>query len=214
MVRVFLQSRVVAALAVFAAFLAFCPASPAASATGPADSVAMLQKGIDAKDLSLVETYLDIDAVVAKGTAQVLADDDIAKEAAQNPAIGLVLALGGNAATNEALRSLLVSEARSYVTYGVLSGAFAGKPEKTQTPYRGIFGKAFRGGAKDRKVFSPAKLVRQDGDTAVVTTTLTDGTKGRKYPLELRLEKRDAVWRVSELVNAAEFIRRHKEKDT
>lgn len=200
-------------VALVAWVLFFGPGSLApAAAAGPADSIRMLQQGIDAKDLSLVEKYLDIDGVVAKGLKQVLVDREFVNEAAQNPAIAMVLALGGNAATNEALQSLLVAEARGYVSHGVVSGAFAGSPEKTATPYRGIFGNVFRGGEKDKKVFGPAKLVKSGKNDAVVTTVLADGTKGRAYPLELRMARQDGVWRVVELANAADFMRKAKEK--
>ncbi|SBW04842.1 conserved exported hypothetical protein [uncultured delta proteobacterium] len=213
MLREFLKKNGIY-IALMACVLLFGPGSllPSAAA-GPEDSIRMLQQGIDTKDLSVVETYLDIDGVVAKGLTQVLADPELVNEAAQNPAIAMVLALGGNAATNEALRSLLVSEARSYVTYGVVSGAFAGKPEKTATPYQGVFGKVFRGGEKDKKVFGPAKVKQSGKNGAVVTTVLADGTKGRAYPLELRMARQEGVWRVVEVANAADFMRKSKEKN-
>ena len=213
MIHTALPSRIFAVIALFAAVLAFAAESPAASAAAkPEACIAMLQNGIDTKDLALVEQHLDIDSVTAKGAVSVFADKDIAKEAARHPALGLMLALGGNAANNEALISLIASEVREYVEYGVRSGAFAGKPEETQKPYQGLFGKAFRGGAKDRMTFGETKLLRQEGASAIVVTTLTERGKGRAYPLHLRLEQQNAVWRVTEVVNIADFIRLRKEK--
>jgi len=189
-----------------------CPA--AFAAMGPESVIIALQQGITTRDFSLVETHLDIDAVATKVATQVFTDKEIAKEAARHPALGLMLALGGNVANNEALLSLLTSEARGYVEYGVRSGAFAGEIDTTQPSYQGLFGKVFRGAGKDKKTFGPAKILQQEKNTAIVATTLTEGAKGRAYPLQLRLKWQNATWRVTELVNVADFVRQHKEKAT
>ena len=186
--------------------------SVAFAATGPEAAIAALQKGITTRDISLVETHLDIDAVATSAAIQIFTDKEVAKEVARHPALSLMLALGGNVATNEALLSLFTSEAREYVEYGVRSGAFTGKTDTTQPPYQGLFGKAFRGNGKDTKTFGPAEILQRTKNTAFVATTLTEGAKGRAYPLQLRLERQDAVWRVTELVNVADFVRRRKEK--
>lgn len=200
------------AVALFFCFA--CPSASVASEVGsdPAESVRMLQKGIDGKDLDQVEKYLDIDAVVNKAVDQILADEDILYEAEKNPAIAMVLALGGNAGANDALRSLLFSEVRSYVSHGVTSGAFAGDPEKNAGTYQSLFGKVFRGGDKDRKRFGPASVQSRNENTAVVATTLMDGVKKREYPLELQLENQKGVWRIVGLNNRPVLVRKAKEE--
>lgn len=198
---------------ILALFLYFTcsPASAASKAApGPAESIRMLQQGIDNKDLALVEKYLDIDSVVGKAMDHLLADQEILQEAGKNPAIAIVLALGGNAGSNEALRSLLTSEARSYVSHGVSSGAFAGKPGKNASAYQSLFGKVFRGGEKDRKRFGPASVQSRSENTAVVATTLMDGVQQRLYPLELQLENQKGVWRVVGLSNKPGLARKDK----
>ena len=184
-----------------------CPAASAAK-PGPEDSIGMLQKGIDERDRDLVEKYMDIDALVGKAVDQLLADEEVLREAGKNPAIALVLALGGNG--GEALRTLLAAEAREYVGYGVSSGAFAGKPEKTASNYQSIFGKVFRGGEKDRKRFGPATVKSREKDTAIVSTTLLDGPK-RVYPLDLKLERQSGVWRIVGLANTDVLTPKRKE---
>ena len=210
MIRNVLLIRV--GMALFAAMLVVGLGCSVAAAR-PETAIITLQKGMDACDLALVEKHLDIDAVVKKGSAQVLADKEIAAEAAKHPALGLMFALGGNAAGNEALLSLLTAEAREYVEYGVQSGAFAGKEKAGHPPYQGLFSKAFRGKGKDKKSFGPVKILKQEKETAVIATTLTEGAKKRTYPLQLRLERHNAAWRVTELVNVADFIRQRKEKE-
>lgn len=172
-----------------------------AAEPGPEASVAMLQKGIDEKDIALVEKYLDINAVVGSAVDQLLADEEIVREAGKNPVIALMLAMGGNKGGGEALRTVLAAEARSYVCYGVTSGAFAGDPGKNVGGYQSIFGNVFRGGEKDVKRFGPATIVSRGENVAVVATTLTDGVKNRVYPLELNMEKRDGIWLVAGLAN-------------
>ncbi len=185
----------------------------ALAAPGPEDSIRMLQKGIDTKDKALVTQYLDIDAVVDKAVEKLFTDDDIVREAAQNPAIAVLVALGGNPGTNEALRAMLRDEAREYVLHGVASGAFAGKPDASAAAYRSVFGKVFRGGDKDKKAFGPVKVLQKGNDAALVATTLQHGTKGKQYPLKLRLEKRDAVWQVVAITNAEDLVRKGKNKE-
>jgi hypothetical protein len=199
-------------LAVALAFLFLCPSVNAAAKTvpGPAESIRMLQKGIDDKDLDLVEKYVDIDAMVGKAVDQLLADEEILQEAGKNPAIAMIFALGGNAGANDALRSLLSAEARGYVNHGVTSGAFAGEPEKNASTYQSLFGKVFRGGEKDRKRFGPASVKSRNKNTAVVATTLVDGVKQRVYPLELQLENQNGVWRVVGLNNKPGLARKDK----
>lgn len=194
--------------AFLAVVLVFGAGGAAFAAVGPGDSVRMLQKGIDTKDMALVGKYLDVDAVVSRAVDNLLADEDVLREAVKNPAIAMVIALGGNAGANDAVRAVLVAEAREYVTYGVVSGAFAGSPEKSASNYQSLFGKVFRGEGKDRKRFGPSTVKSQDKKSAVVSTTLFEGVRERAYPLELRMEKQDGVWRVVALESRPGFMRK------
>lgn len=209
MLWAFLKKNGMAALFVICCSLCGPACFAAHAAAGPETAIRMLQQGINAKDLALVEKHLDIDSVVATGLQQMLADPKVTDEIAKDPAVAMMLALGGGSA-NEALHTLLVTEAREYVAHGVVSGAFAGKPDKNAAPYRGFFRNAFRGGEKDKKVFGPAKLSPR-ANASLVTTTLADGVKGRVYPLTLRVQRQAGVWRVVELCNMADFIRAAKE---
>ena len=185
------------------------------AAPGPVESIAMLQKGVDTRDLALVEKYLDSDGTVVKAVDVIVTDKDILRQAGQASfAIAAILAMGSDEKMVPVLRDLMKSEAREYIRHGVVSGAFAGAPQEGVSTYGGIFGKVFRGGNKDRKKFGPATLKTSGKETAVVATTLADGAKGRTYPLELRLERQQGIWRVVEIVNVSQLVLKAKEKET
>lgn len=190
----------------------FCFASSAAKS--PEASISMLQKAVNTRDMALAEQYLDIDGVTAKAV-DVIASDPAALQALGNDIVAatLALAMGGNEKANPLLKNLLQNEAREYVRHGVVSGAFAGTVAEGASTYGGLFKKAFRGGEKNKIVFGPATVRKRDGPIALVATNLAQGTKGRVYPLELRLEERDGVWRVVELANIQDFIQKSVKKD-
>lgn len=181
------------------------PFPASAESQDPAQSVAMLQQGIDTNDMVLVEKYLDIDTVIEKGVESVVVDENVLREAAKYPAINMALALGP-ATGNEILRSILGAEAREYVRHGVTSGAFAGKPAADAPAYRGLFGKAFKGGDKDKRTFGKASVTKTAGDTAYVKTSLTGGRKKKTYPLDLVVRKQKGLWRITEISNVAELF--------
>ncbi|CAK7001809.1 MAG: hypothetical protein DELT_00060 [Desulfovibrio sp.] len=192
-----------------AAFLFMCAlpaftASAAPAVTGPAETIAMLQKAIDTNDIALAEKYLDIDAVLAKGVENIAVDETLLRES-NHPAINMALALGPHAGS-EILRTLLAAEAREYLRHGVVSGAFAGNPKADAPPYKGIFPKAFRGGDKDKRSFGKTTVTKTTGDTAYLKASIIQGRKNKTLPLELVARKQDGVWRIVEVANAAELV--------
>lgn len=200
------HSRILFFICFFVWALGVPRSSPAAS-IGPVHAVDMLQKGVDAADVGLAETYIDLDSVAAKAALVAVADESVRREAGKHPAGAVVLLLGASSDANEALRDMLASEVKEYFRYGVASGAFAGTPKPDATPYRGIFGKTFRGGVKDKKTLGPAKVKKSSGDSANVVATLTSGMKGKTYPLEMVLQNQNGTWRIVEIANLPELIR-------
>ena len=186
----------------------------AVAAQGPEASVAMLQKAVDTRDMALAERYLDIDGITAKAVDVLVADPALLQSLGNKAiAIAVALAAAGNEKANPVLKELLQSEAREYVRNGVVSGIFAGNVVEGASTYAGLFKKAFRGGKKNTIAFGPAKVLKQEGGSALVATMLAQGVKGRAYPLELRLERRGDVWRVVELANAKDFVQKAMKKD-
>ena len=178
----------------------------AAENSDPTQAIVMIQKGIDAADLAMVEQYLDIDAVVDEAAAVAVADEKALREAGREPAAAVIIALGSATGAKDAIRDMLSSEAKEYVRYGVTSGAFAGNPKQDAPPYGGIFSRAFTRGARDKKIFGPATVVSQKGDTACVTTSLQSGSQKAAYPLNLLLQKQNAAWRVVAIRNFPEIL--------
>ena len=184
----------------------------AAAREDPALAVAMLQKAIDTRDMALAETYLDLDAVVKKAVDVAVADESVLREAGKDPATAIVIALGSASGANDSMREMFASEAKEYVRHGVVSGAFAGRVVEGASVYRGIFGKAFRGGEKDKKSFGPVRVIRRGKNEARLATSLVSGTKGKAYPLELALENKTGAWRIVEIVNMPALIRQSMSK--
>jgi len=180
--------------------------APAHAAAGAEESVRMLQKAIDTRDMTLVEKYLDVDGILKKGVDAALKDEAALKDIRRYPAAAVLLALGGTAGGGEAVHALLGAEIKEYVRHGVVSGSFAGKPVEGASSYNGMFGKAFRGGDKDKKSFGPAKVTRRDQTFARIATSLVETRKNRSYPLDLVAEKQDGVWRIVEVANMAELM--------
>ena len=205
MVRVGMKKHIVICTLSIILLLCCGPAF-AANSSGPAQTVAMIQKGLDTADLGLVERYLDIDAVAGKAASVAVTDENTLREAGKEPAAAVLIALGAATGANEAVRDMLAAEAKAYARHGVSSGAFAGSPKQDAPPYHGLFSKAFRGGEKDKKTFGPATVTSQKGDTARVATSLQSGTKSKPQALDLLLQKQNGVWRVIEVVNLPEIL--------
>ena len=196
---------------VFFAFSAACGGN--ALAAGPEEAVIMVQKGVDSRDLDMVEKYLDLDAVLKKAVEVAVADESVIKEAGKYPAAALVLALGSASGANDAVRDLLAAETREYIRHGVVSGAFAGAPKEDVSVYKGIFGgKAFRGGEKDKKTFGPVSVKQKGDSSARLATSLADAKNGKTYPLDLIVQKQQGIWRIVEIGNAPELVHQTVQK--
>jgi len=186
----------------------------ASVAQKPEASIAMLQQAINTRDLDLAEQYLDIDGVITKIIDILLTEEDVAKSLNNGVlTIGLALAISADANTAAAFKEFLQSEAHEYVRHGVVSGAFSGTLSKDASTYGGLIKKAFRGKGKDNIAFGPANVLSREGESALVTTTLTRGDKGRAYSLKLRIERQSGVWRVVELINTRDIIQKAIKKD-
>lgn len=200
-------------LGLAACFLAYFPPGAAFAAAGPETSVAMVQKGIDTRDLALVERYLDVDGVIGKAVEAAMNDPELmrAVEKTSFP-VAAILAMGNAEQTGLVLRDFLTSEVKEYVRHGVVSGAFAGKPVEGASVYQGVFRKAFRGGEKNKVVFKDAVVKERGKTAAVVSCMLLSGKKGRAYPVELLAVPDKGFWRIVELHNAADLIKKAMEK--
>ena len=189
-----------------AALLAFA-AAPAFAAATPEGTVPLLQKAIDGSDAALLEKHMDLDSVINKATDFVLADPTALKAAQQTPAVALLIAgMGSDPKAKAVLKKILVQETRGFVTQGVSTGAFAGKKASGKSKDGGLLSPLFADASKGRKEFGPAKLLERKGGSAKVATSLYDAGAKERYPLELRLEEQQGVWRVIEVMNIKQLI--------
>lgn len=178
-----------------------------AFAASPESTIPLLQKSIDSSDAALLEKHMDLDSVINKATDFVLADPTALKAAQQTPAVALLIAgMGADPKAKAMLKKILAQETRSFATQGVSSGAFAGKKPSGKSNDSGLLSPLFADASKGRKEFGPAKLLERNGGSARVSTTLYDAGAKERYPLELRLEEQQGVWRVMEVINIRQLI--------
>lgn len=189
----------VLSLLVFSAVPAF--------AASPEATIPILQKSIDSSDAALLEKHMDLDSVINKATDFVLADPTALKAAQQTPAVALLIAgMGADPKAKAMLKKILAQETRNFATQGVSSGAFAGKKPSGKSKDGGLLSPLFADASKGRKEFGPAKLLERKGGSAKVSTSLYDAGAKERYPLELRLEEQQGVWRVVEVMNIRQLI--------
>ena len=177
------------------------------AASSPEESIHRLQEGVDNAETERVLSYLDIDQVVGRALDAALKHEEVLRITKQYPPLAFALSLGGGLGTG-VIQDFLTAEVKQFVLYGVSSGAFAGRPHSGKPKPGGLMDGLLRGGAKDRKIFGEAITRHREGDTALVSTSLFDAGSGETYPLELKLERQNTLWRVMEITNIQQHINR------
>lgn len=193
-----------------------CLAAGAAAAVPeqPEKLPELLQTAIDAKDSASAMPHLDLERLVSG-----IFEDSLAQinESVQKGELilspPLAAALGslnsGNAVTRRTAIIFLTSEIGKLLVYGVDSGSFAGRPlpeDQRRMMDGGVFSR-FGDVSLERKEFSDAKLLRNDGKTALIQTRLYDYGVRQSYLLQLRLELTDGLWKAVSVENAADLYK-------
>ena len=204
-------------LVVLAVIVRFClapaPALAAAVTNGPMDAVTIAQKAVDAADPDMFAEVVDVDSVLNKGitTAMEIMKEQSAQNKAGQGSPLLALALAGLSGKDknqvELIKALLVSEVKGFVRTGIYGGYFAGKPNGRAASNSSTFSPLLDGVSKKRKELLPGKVLSQQKDAASVSATLVDKDAGN-FPLSLGLERQNGVWRVTELRNLRELMRK------
>ena len=189
-------------------------ASPA-QAAGPLDAVSNARAAVNADDVDAFNAAVDVDAVLQSGLTEgldLLCTQAASGKLSQNVDPMMALALSGVASDCRPdnpqlllLRALVQSEAKSFVAAGVGGGYFAGKPNG-RVAESGMHSKLLRGMSSARKELLPGKVISQTGDAAEVSATLRDAKAG-EFPLRLKVERKNAAWRITEVLNARELVR-------
>lgn len=187
-----------------------------AAAETPEFAVTEIQTALDQGDLPRFERRADVDALCGQGAAIFI---DMLRKAGEKESASLppVLALLGSAAqkpeTAVTLRAMLAGEAAAFVRDGVESGRFGGKTDgKTAGNGRGMLAPLFADVSTGRKSLRvtgkavPAKGAKGGAAQAVeLPVAVKDKGNGREYPVRLRLEKTEGLWKVTRIADLPEI---------
>lgn len=184
--------------------VACCPV--AAAVDCPDMALAEIQKGIDERNMALLEKRMDFDALFDQGLDVFF---DILKNnaAALPPAFALMASTGDSPQLRQTLRVFLKRELMKLIRYGVESGRFAGHPDASVQP-AGPFSSLLDVVSTGSKTLRPSGPARVNGNRALLPAVLHDGGNDREYPLVLRLTCDNGVWRVTGLDNLSELTPR------
>lgn len=199
----------------YSVFLMWCllGAAPGSAAETPSAALAGIQRAIDANDHVMLEKYVDLRGIIARGVDQFVAD-----YAAHPPGGGgdpmLDMLAGGLAAqsgtaADQSMKLLLVEETRKFVVRGVASGDFSGRPSQRQDlPEGGLFSALFADASTARKELRAVRVQPPKGDRTTASATVFDHGSKRGYPVQMGLKRQsEGYWRVTDVNNIAELIR-------
>lgn len=180
----------------------------------PADVPAIMQGAIDSRNSAPAMPHLEMQSIVKSIFVDTLPqiNESVRKgEIILNPVLAAALGSlnSGNAATIRMATIFLSDELGKFLAYGVDSGMFSGNPvsENQRIQMDGGLFSNLGEISMDRKEFSNGELVRQSGNTAVVKTSLYDHGVGQRYPLELKMERLNGIWKVTAISNAADLYK-------
>jgi hypothetical protein len=188
-------------------------AGPAWAAEPPAAALAGIQRAIDGNDYVLLEKYIDVRGIIARGVDRFVADYAANPPGGEGDPLmemlsgGLARESGSAAATS--MKMMLVEEARKFVIRGVASGDFSGKPaQESVVPDGGLFAVLFADASTARKELRGVGVSPVKNDTALAKATLYDHGSERNYPLQLDLRLQpEGYWKVTDVKNMADLIR-------
>lgn len=186
----------------------------ASNQNNPADIPALLQAAIDARDSGPAMQHLQMDSIVKSVFEETLPqiNESVAKgEIILNPVLAAALGSlnSGNAATQRMATIFLSDELGKFLAYGVDSGAFSGNPISENERMQMDGGVFSRLGdiSMARKEFSDTRVLKQDENSALVKTSLYDHGVRQSYPLQLKMERLNGVWKVTSLTNAMDLYK-------
>lgn len=185
---------------------------PAMAAETPDAALAGLQQAIDTKDAGLLEKYIDVRGVIAKGVDAFIAD--FAKHPPSGEGDPLLEMLSGGLAAESGqavanpMKELLVEETRKFVLWGVASGNFSGSPSLRQPVQDGgLLSALFADASIARKELRSIRCAAPKGDLATATAKLYDHGSERSYPVQVRLKRQpEGHWKVTEVSNIRDLI--------
>lgn len=186
-----------------------------AEETSPLDAVAVLQSGIEAKDMNIVEQAVDVDAVLRSALDVFLIELKERRAKRKNPvketkAMEVIFAVADNPTSTKSLavKALLLQEAKKFVTGVVQGGYLLGEQKSSLVKTLGIFS-SLQSWFDDCTVkqVTAGKVLSEQEDEALLSASYVDnGTV--KFPLELLAKKENTIWRIKEIHNLKELLSR------
>jgi len=180
----------------------------------PAATLAHIQRAIDSNDHVLLEKYIDLRAIIARGVDQFVADYAANPPGGEGDPLMEMLSGGlsreSGSAAAQSMKMMLVEETRKFVIRGVASGDFSGSPAQAAAlPDGGLFAVLFADASTARKELRGVRVNPGKGDTATAQATLYDHGSERNYPVQLGLKLQpEGYWKVTDVKNMADLIRR------
>ncbi len=185
---------------------------PAVAAETPDSALAGLQRAIDTKNSALLEKYIDVRGVIAKGVDAFIADFATHPPSGEGDPLlemlsGGLAAESGQGAANP-MKLLLIEETRKFVLWGVESGNFAGQAaSRQQVQDGGLLSMLFVDASVARKELRTVRCATPKGDLATATAKLYDHGSERSYPVQVKLKRQpEGHWKVTEVSNIRDLI--------
>jgi hypothetical protein len=197
--------------------LLLLPLFPALAAAPEKDDPALLadilQAAVENQDSAAALRHLDLESLVAAVIEEDLPriNERVGKgELLLNPPLALALAglNGGDPAMRGVISGFLAAELGKFIAYGIDSGSFAGRPRspgELGMMDGGVFSLLDKV-SLGRKEFSRAETLSLDGENALIRLELFDAASKKRYPLKLRLQYADRLWKAIRLENAADLL--------
>lgn len=183
------------------------------AAEPPAASLANIQRAIDGNDHALLEKYIDLRGIIARGVDQFVVDYAANPPGGEGDPLMEMLSGGlareSGSAAGQTMKLMLVEEARKFVVRGVASGSFSGRPTQSAVlPDGGLFSVLFADASTARKELRNVRVQPPRGDKTSAQATLYDHGSERNYPVLLGLTLQPAgYWKVTDVTNMADLIR-------
>lgn len=178
-----------------------------AAQESPAKAVENVQSALDTGDITLFEQHVDMDALVRGGVEYFLDDAKNGDGSQLPPVLAMIMSTVGQTETGKmSLHSLVVSEARNFVVYGVQSGNFAGSNLGNVPPPEGLLAPLFAEASLGRKEIRQARAPKMRGSDCLISFVVYDYGNGRSYPVTGLWQVVKGHWRMVKVENFPALI--------
>lgn len=162
---------------------------------------------VDAADADTFQELVDMDGLLTKGLSAFVNEASKPEISAQLPPLAAMLLqqLASPGIASESLRKMMVNEIRSFVLYGIASGAFAGK-KISGISSQGMLAPLFANASMGRKEIRNIGHARQDGADWLVSFVVYDHGNGQTYPVTGRLTNGDNGLKLVEIDNLMQLL--------